>query len=68
MIPRFAALSSAAVILANSDFASSSFPAATAARTLFCPDLSALITLELRARRVTPWRARLAADLMFAME
>jgi len=30
--------------------------------------LSALMTVVLRARRATPWRARLAADLMFAME
>ena len=68
MIPRFAALSSAAEILANSDLASSSFPAVTASRTFFWPDLSALVTPVLRARRAMPWRARLAADLMFALE
>ena len=67
MMPRLAALSSAAEVLANSAFASSGFPAAIAARTFLCPDLSALMTLALRARRVTLWRARLAADLMFAI-
>ncbi|MND07835.1 hypothetical protein D3C83_300810 [compost metagenome] len=38
------------------------------ARSFFCPDLRALITLVLRVWRSAAWRPRLAEDLILAME
>ena len=67
MIPRLAALSSAAEAFAYSNFASSSLPAARAARNFFCPDFRALVTLALCRRRPPPWRARFAADFVLAI-
>jgi hypothetical protein len=67
MMPRLAALSRADETLTYSDFATSSLPAAIAARSFRCPDFKPLRTLELRARRPTSCRARLAADLILAM-
>ena len=62
MIPRLAALS-----IAEISARTCSGPGACTERTVFCIVRRCVTTLRLRSDRFTVWRARLAADLVFAI-
>src|SRR6266545_7723070 len=62
MIPRLAALS-----IAEISARTCSGPGVCTERTVFCIVRRCVTTLRLRSDRFTVWRARLAADLVFAI-
>ena len=62
MIPRLAALS-----IAEISARTCSGPGVCKERTVFCIVRRPVTTLRLRSVRFTVWRARLAADLVFAI-